>query len=52
MEKSKVLKELLNIQSPDEISDFNDELIRESYFSIYHMNEKFCEVTNTELEYY
>lgn len=50
--RNEMLKELFNIQSPAEIADINDELIKESYFAIYHMNEMFCEVTNVELKYY
>ena len=44
-------KTLLIIQSPAEIADNNDELIIESYFALYHMDEVFCEVSDTEFEY-
>lgn len=42
---------LIEKLSPTDIVEYEDELINDSYFAIYHLNEKFCEVTDGEFCY-
>jgi hypothetical protein len=36
---------------PSDVVEYDDELLNESYFAIYHMYEKHCEVSDEELLY-
>ncbi len=42
---------LIELLSPADIAEYEDELLNESYFAIYHLNEKFCKVTDSEFHY-
>jgi len=49
--KEQIYLQLLGNFCPTDIVEQEDELLNDSYFAIYHMNEKFCEVTDDEFQY-
>ncbi|MDD3174454.1 MAG: hypothetical protein PHF63_12490 [Herbinix sp.] len=52
IDKNEMYLQLLNRISLLDVIEIEDELLNESYSAIYHMNEKYCDVTNDELMYY
>lgn len=43
--------QLIEVISPSDVVEYEDELLNDSYFAIYHMGEKFCDVSNEEFSY-
>lgn len=43
--------QLIEVISPSDVVEYGDELLNESYFAIYHMDEKFSKVSNEEFLY-
>lgn len=51
IDKDKMYFQLIEKISPSDVVGYEDELLNDSYFAIYHMNEKFCTVSNDEFAY-
>jgi hypothetical protein len=49
--RDEMYRRLINILSPAEVADIDDELLIDSYFAIYYMFEEFCEVSDAEFVY-
>lgn len=51
IDKDKMYLQLIEKISPSDVVGYEDELLNDSYFAIYHMDEEFCTVSNDEFAY-
>lgn len=49
--KTNIGEYLMGKITPSSVCDYEDDLISDSFFALYHMNEKYCEPSDTELLY-
>ena len=51
IDKSEMVEQLIGKISPSDVTEYEDELLNESFFTIYHINENYCDASNPELLY-
>ncbi|MBZ9685954.1 hypothetical protein G9F72_006340 [Clostridium estertheticum] len=51
IDKSEMMEQLIGKISPSDVTEYEDELLNESFFTIYHINENYCDASNSELLY-